>query len=151
MPKRRIHYRSAMKLRIGDARRRIHYRFAMKIRSVTENRHNFDTCKDIENDPPKHIKNMQQFRIQSQRYCDLGVPKEKKYHWIIIKSSQIGTKLPEPLWSLNKSAHRAHTLHACSSRKRLSKSKAENTSLSRDRLQSIPLSGHDLDFRFGLQ
>ena len=43
----------------------------------------------------------------------------------------------ESLWNHSKSAHRAHTLHICSSRKRFSKLDAEEMILSRDDVQSI--------------
>ena len=55
----------------------------------------------------------------------------------------------EPLWNLSKSAHRAHTLHTCSSRKRFFKMKAEQTILSRDRVQNIQLWVHNFDSRTG--
>ena len=55
----------------------------------------------------------------------------------------------ESIWNHSKSAHCAHTLHTCSSRKRFSKSNAEEQILSRELVQSIQFSGHSFDFRYG--
>jgi hypothetical protein len=101
---------------------------------------------------------MQQFPIKAQRYCDLGLPNDGKYYKTPLKSTQDRRKVAEnaktashqeSLQNRSKSTLCAHTLHTCSSQKRFPKMFFEITLMSRDRVQSIPLSGHNCDFRSG--
>ena len=110
----------------------------------------------MENDPPNTCNQMQQFPIKAQRYCDLGLPNDGKYYKTPLKSTQNRRKVAEgsktashqeSLQNRSKSTLCAHTLHTCSSQKRFPKKIFEIMLMSRDRVQSIPLSGHNCDFR----
>ena len=112
----------------------------------------------MENDPPNTCNQMQQFPIKAQRYCDLGFQKHVKYYKNRKKSTQNRRKVAEgpktashqeSLQNRSKSTLCAYTLHTCSSQKRFPKIFFEITLMSRDRVQSIPLSGHNFDFRSG--
>ncbi len=101
---------------------------------------------------------MQQFPIKAQRYCDLGLPNDWKYYKTPLKSTQNRRKVAEgpktaphqeSLQNRSKSTLCAHTLHTCSSQKRFPKMFFKITLMSRDRVQSIPLSGYNCDFRSG--
>ena len=112
----------------------------------------------MENDPPNTCNQMQQFPIKAQRYCDSGIPKDVKCYKTQLKSTQNRRKVAEGLKTASdqesvqnrsKSTLCAHTLHTCSSQKRFPKIFFEITLMSRDSVQSIPLSGHNFDFRSG--
>ena len=93
--------------------------------------------------------------IKTQRYCDLGIPKDVKCYTNNKKVTKINVKLPEApqtashqesLQNHSRSILCAHTLHTCSSQKCFPKMFVEITLMSRDRVQCIPLWHHNCDF-----
>ena len=100
---------------------------ALGIQTVTENRHNFDSCKNIETDPPKPFKNIQQFPIH---FSDVATWTSTKTKYIIKSLKQvhkIGPCRPEG----SKTSVKVHTvLH-----KRLSWQRFLN-SISEEKIES---------------
>ena len=95
---------------------------------------------------------MQQFAIKSQRYCDLGFQKGKTYHKMYKRYTKLvpgGPKAPKQLHNKNlyKTIVKVHTARTLCTH--IQATSVFQTQYQKG-VQSIPLWGHNFDFRSGL-